>query len=131
MNIPPASRQAVVLLAHGSRDSQWSAPIEAVAQRARAMDAQAIVRCAYLEHTAPGLSDCVADLCKQGCTDIHILPLFLGVGGHVRQDLPRLNDALLLAHPGLRLHWQVTVGEQAAVTQLLAELALQSLCNKT
>lgn len=125
------TRQAIVLLAHGSRDPQWSAPIEAVAQHARALDAQATVRCAYLEHTEPNLPLCVADLCALGYTDIHILPLFLGLGGHVRQDLPRLNDALLAAHPGLRLHWQNAAGEQAPVTQLLAQLALQSTRNTT
>lgn len=127
-NLPSA---AVVLLAHGSRDAQWSAPIEAVAHQARALDPQATVRTAYLEHTAPDLVTCVDALCAQGYTDIHILPMFLGLGGHVRQDLPRLNEALLAAHPGLRLHWQSAVGEQAPVTELLARLALQGLPHKT
>ncbi len=122
---------AVVLLAHGSRDTQWSAPIEAVAHQARALNPQATVRTAYLEHTDPDLKTCVDALCAQGYTDIHILPLFLGLGGHVRQDLPRLNEALLAAHPGLRLHWQSAVGEQAPVTDLLARLALQGLSHKT
>jgi len=122
---------AVVLLAHGSRDTQWSAPIEAVARHARALDPQATVHTAYLEHTAPDLMTCVDALCAQGYTDIHILPMFLGLGGHVRQDLPRLNEALLAAHPGLRLHWQSAVGEQAPVTELLAQLALQGLPHKT
>jgi sirohydrochlorin cobaltochelatase len=124
-------RSAVVLLAHGSRDAHWSAPIEAVARHARALDPQATVRTAYLEHTAPDLGTCVDDLCVQGYTDIHVLPMFLGLGGHVRQDLPRLNEALLAAHPGLRLHWQSAVGEQAPVTELLARLALQGLPHKT
>lgn len=122
---------AVVLLAHGSRDPQWSAPIEAVAMRARALDPQAIVRTAYLEHTAPDLPTCVAELLAQGVNDIHVLPLFLGLGGHVRQDLPRLNEALLAMYPGLRMHWLNAAGEQAPVTDLLAHLALQNCSNKT
>jgi sirohydrochlorin cobaltochelatase len=127
MNMPAAPiKTAIVLLAHGSRDPQWSAPIEAVARRARDMDKHATVRCAYLEHTEPTLGTCVADLYAQGYTDIHILPLFLGLGGHVRQDLPRLNNLLRAEHPGLRLHWQSAAGEQAPVTELLAQLALQS-----
>ena len=119
--------QALVLLAHGSRDAQWAAPSEAVAQRARDLDPHATVRTAYLEHTQPDLQRCVADLCAQGFTRVHILPLFLGLGGHVRQDLPRLNEALLSNHPHLQLEWQSAVGEQAEVTDLLAKLALQGL----
>jgi sirohydrochlorin cobaltochelatase len=31
-----------------------------------------------------------------GCTRVDLLPLFLGSGGHVRKDLPRLLDELRL-----------------------------------
>ena len=76
MNTPATPiKAAIVLLAHGSRDPQWSAPIEAVALRARDMDKHATVCCAYLEHTEPSLNTCVADLHARGYTDIHILPL--------------------------------------------------------
>jgi sirohydrochlorin cobaltochelatase len=36
----------------------------------------------------------------QGCTDIEIVPLFLGAGGHVRKDLPARTATLQQRHPG-------------------------------
>ena len=46
---------AIILFAHGSRDPLWHRPIQAVAQRIAKRDAQVLVRCAYLELTAPDL----------------------------------------------------------------------------
>lgn len=90
----------IVLFAHGSRDERWRAPVEAVARRVAALDPSARVACAYLELVAPDLRTAAAELIAGGAGAIRVVPLFLGMGKHLREDLPGLLDALRALHPG-------------------------------
>ncbi|MEN9712638.1 MAG: hypothetical protein RLY90_899 [Pseudomonadota bacterium] len=115
---------AIILFAHGSRDPLWHQPIQAVAQRIQARDAKVPVACAYLELTQPDLPQAAQQLIDQGATELCIVPMFLGVGKHAREDLPVLVEALRRAHPAVEINCQSAVGEQAALLDLLADLAL-------
>ena len=116
------AQAAIILLAHGSRDPLWRAPIEAVA--AHITDRP--VRCAYLELCGPPLTEAAAQLIATGATHITVAPLFLGMGKHAREDLPRLIAQLRAAHPGVQFHVQPAVGEDARVVQLLAHIATET-----
>ncbi|HSV51539.1 MAG TPA: CbiX/SirB N-terminal domain-containing protein [Burkholderiaceae bacterium] len=119
-----AAQRGIVLLAHGSRDPLWRKPVEAVAERIRALDATALVRCGYLELTEPDLAGAVAQLTGQGARSIRVLPLFLGMGKHAREDLPSLLEELRAAHPQVAFELATTVGEDSRLVDLLARIAL-------
>jgi sirohydrochlorin cobaltochelatase len=114
----------IVLFAHGSRDARWRAPVEAVARRMTELSPGAPVVCAYLELMAPDLPTAAAGLLAQGAQAVRIVPLFLGIGKHVREDLPGLIDGLRAAHPGVTFSLQTAVGEDIRVVELLAQIAL-------
>lgn len=116
---------AIILFGHGSRDALWHLPIQAVAERIRITSPSTTVACAYLELTEPSLSVAAAALIKSGVSDITILPMFLGVGRHAREDLPALITALKQNHPAAVFHVQPAVGENSEVLDLLAKIALE------
>lgn len=116
--------RGLILFAHGSRDPQWRAPMEAVAARAAALEPQARVACAYLELMTPDLPACAADLVAQGITDLTIVPMFLGVGRHAREDLPVLVEQLRREHPQVRFTLRAAIGEDERVVDMLARIAL-------
>ena len=60
-----------------------------------------------------------------GASDITVVPMFLGTGRHAREDLPVLIAELRQAHPACRFHVQAAVGENPAVLDLLAKIALE------
>jgi sirohydrochlorin cobaltochelatase len=115
---------AIVLFAHGSRDPLWHQPIQAVAKRIQERNAKVLVACAYLELTPPDLAQAAAQLIDQGATRLSIVPMFLGVGKHAREDLPVLVETLRQTYPKVEIECQKAVGEQAAMIDLLADLAL-------
>ena len=117
---------AVVLFAHGSRDPLWRAPIDAVAQEMARQSPQTVVHCAFLELTAPSLPDCVDALCAQGHLHIRIVPMFLGVGRHAREDLPQLVADLRARHPQLQLQLCAAIGEHPELTRAMAQIALRT-----
>ena len=116
----------IVLLAHGSRDPRWRAPVEAVAQRVTALDASVRVACAYLELSQPDLRTATAGLVAEGVGVVRVVPLFLGMGKHLREDLPRLLDELRAMHPEVRVESATAAGEEPEVVDLLARLAVKS-----
>ncbi|MDZ4075957.1 MAG: CbiX/SirB N-terminal domain-containing protein [Hylemonella sp.] len=120
----PAPSRGLILFAHGSRDPQWRAPMEAVAVRAAALEAAAVVRCAYLELMAPDLPACAAEMVAQGLTAITIVPMFLGVGRHAREDLPLLVAELRRLHPQVHFELRPAIGEDERVVDMLARIAL-------
>ena len=118
-----APHKGVVLFAHGSRDPLWRLPIDAVAQQMQAQWPDLPVACAFLELTQPDLPQVVEDMMKQGLQDLRIVPMFLGVGRHAREDLPKLVQELRLAYPQMRFELTASVGEHPAMTALMADIA--------
>jgi sirohydrochlorin cobaltochelatase len=118
------AQTGVILLAHGSRDPLWSKPMESIADRVRRKQPEIRVLCAYLEMMQPNLADCAAKLIAAGITSIRILPLFLGLGKHVKEDLPELINSLRQNHPGVSFRLLPVAGEDVRVLQLLADIVL-------
>jgi len=116
--------RAIVLFAHGARDPRWAEPFEAVAERIRAAAPQLPVVLAYLELMAPTLAEAIDKVVADGATTVDVVPLFLGTGGHLRQDLPPLVDALRSAHPDVAIRLHAAIGEHAAVSEAMARAAL-------
>ena len=125
MNTP--LKKGIVLFAHGSRDALWKQPIEAVAQRIRERHPEQEVVCAYLELTTPDLKDACAHLLTAHCTELSVLPMFLGQGRHAREDLPLLIADLRAAYPHIPIHLQAAVGEDPRVLNLLAQIASEGV----
>jgi sirohydrochlorin cobaltochelatase len=113
--------RGLVLFAHGARAASWAAPFERLRDQARARLPQAEVALAFLELMTPSLPDAVAAMAARGMTDITVVPVFLGQGGHLLRDLPRLADELRAAHPQLRLHIAGAIGEDPGVQQAMTD----------
>lgn len=117
----------VILFAHGARDARWAEPFERLRKKVEAAVPGTPVVLAYLEFMTPDLDAAVARLVAEGCQDIRIVPIFLGQGGHVRQDLPALVARIEAAHPGLPLTLRTAVGEDERVLDRIAEVCIDRL----
>jgi sirohydrochlorin cobaltochelatase len=116
---------AVIVFAHGSRDARWREPVEAVARRMATLQPDVAVACAYLELVEPDLATAVKRLVDDGARSVHVVPLFLGVGKHVREDLPLLVDDLRTRHRHVVFTLAPAVGETPEVIDVLARVALR------
>ena len=123
MNKNDDKNTGVILFAHGSRDPLWRLPMDAVAQRMREQKADVAVSCAFLELTKPDLPETVEAMMKQGIEHLRIVPMFLGVGRHAREDLPLLVKDLVQAYPQMHFELLPPIGEHPAMTQLMADIA--------
>ena len=113
-------KNGLLLFAHGARDPNWARPFEDVARRIRERAPAVAVQLCFLEFMAPTLLEGGARLAAEDCTQVDVVPLFLGAGGHVRKDLPELLAALAAAHPATRWQLRPPIGEADAVIDAMA-----------
>jgi sirohydrochlorin cobaltochelatase len=110
----------IVLFAHGARDPEWARPFEAIRDRIRAARAECPISLAYLELMQPDLETAIDNVLAEGASAITVVPLFMAQGGHLKQDLPRILDAIRARHPRVAIALAPPVGD---VPELLDAIA--------
>ena len=59
-----------------------------------------------------------------GAQQLTVVPMFLGVGKHAREDLPVLMQALKERHPQVSFILKAAIGEEPQLIELMARLAI-------
>ena len=121
------SDKALVLFAHGARAASWAAPFERLRDLTQARTPDVRVSLAFLELMTPRLPELAAQLSAEGVTEMTVVPVFLGQGGHVLRDLPLMIDQLRIDHPQLSIKVVEAAGENAAVLNALSDYCVGSL----
>ena len=121
------STKALILFAHGARAASWAAPFERLRDLTQARTPEVRVSLAYLELMTPRLPELVAELSAGGVTEITVVPVFLGQGGHVLRDLPLMLDQLRAEYPRVTIKVVEAAGENAAVLNALSDYCVASL----
>ena len=121
-------KEGIVLFAHGSREPEWSAPFERIAEQ---LSQSYWVEVAYLERMKPTLEEAVTTLAAKGAKRVRIVPLFLGVGGHIKEDLPKLADAARARHRGVEIVLERTIGERTEVTDAIAAVISKGISDQS
>jgi len=109
----------IVLIAHGSREPRWARPFEELAESVGKKTGLP-VKLAFLEQMKPSLEEAISTFAREGIRSIRVVPVFLGQGGHVREDLPRLVEAIGREQPALALTLEPPIGERADVIEAIA-----------
>jgi sirohydrochlorin cobaltochelatase len=121
-----ASRPAIILFAHGARDPRWAEPFLRVAERVRAAAPDLPFEVAYLEHLEPNLAAAARHLAQGGAKSIRVVPLFIGRGGHLRVEVPRLVAEVVAALPGIAIDLALPAGDDDAVIEALAAFCVRA-----
>jgi len=111
--------EGIVLFAHGSRDREWARPFETLAATLTAKVTGPVV-IAYLESMQPALAEAIGTLVQHGATSIRVVPVFLGAGSHIKEDLPRLVARARTDHPKVAIRLDAPIGEQSTVIEAIA-----------
>jgi sirohydrochlorin cobaltochelatase len=114
----------ILLFAHGARNPAWADPFHAIARHMQHCAPDQPVALAFLELMQPDLGSAAADLIARGCTELTVVPLFLGAGGHILNDLPQLVAQLQADHPQVTVRATATIGQTDAIIRAIAETAL-------
>ncbi len=123
--------QGILLFAHGARDPAWARPFEAIAAQMRVAAPDTPVVLGFLELMQPDFGAASTALVEAGCTQLQVVPLFLGAGGHVSRDLPLLIEQARTHHPAVVITTTPAIGETEVVARAIALAALDLARGKT
>ena len=111
---------AIIVFAHGSPVAEANQEIARLAEEV-SRRAQCPADCAFLEVAQPDLATAVARAVGMGAERIVVVPYFLTMGVHVREDLPRLIEQQKALFPQL----EILVGQSLEGLPHMAEMILK------
>jgi len=115
-----APTSALLLFAHGSSDPGWAKPFVRLRAAIQARDPARRVELAYLERMQPSFDEVVNALHAEGVTEITVAPIFLALGGHLRNDLPNM-IAATRQRTAIRFRVLPALGESEALIHAIAD----------
>jgi sirohydrochlorin cobaltochelatase len=120
-------KSALILFGHGARDPEWAGPIRKLQRKVAGQRPDLAVEVAFLEITEPLLPEAIAKLASGQYTRIVIVPVFLGQGGHVKKDVPRLLGELQDQYPGITLELWPALGDVDPVLDAIGTWIVNTL----
>jgi len=120
-------KSAIVLIAHGARDPDWSVPFRAIQRKVAARLPHMTVELAFLEIGKPALHETLDKLVGTGHTRVTVAPMFMAQGGHLKRDIPRLLEELRSRHPDVDLRLLPPAGEVNAVLDAITDWVVNTV----
>jgi sirohydrochlorin ferrochelatase len=121
---------AVLLIAHGSRNSEANADTHFLEEQLRQDGRFACVAAAFLEQAEPSIDAAAATCVNSGAQRVVLLPHFLSAGVHVRRDLTAAQQRLAERYPEVDFGLAEPVGQHPLLLQILSE-RIQKVCEQT
>lgn len=116
---------ALLLIAHGSRNGAANQEIDALAQNVASFcgDQFHVVQHAFLEFAEPDIVGGVHQCAERGATLVTVVPYFLTAGNHVVRDIPEEIEQVRAAHPDIEIELSPHVGAMEIMASLVAKCA--------
>ena len=128
--MPSPPPPAIILFAHGARDPQWAQPFRKIQRSIIKKKPGTAVELAFLEIMEPTLFDAVAGLVKAGHKRITVAPLFMAQGGHLKNDLPKILDAIRAEHRGAEITLLPAIGDVDAILDAVSDWLISAVQTK-
>lgn len=113
---------ALLIVAHGSRNSNSNRETEALAEALRNRKHPfEIIEHAYLELAEPDIPSAVESLVERGYDAITLVPLFLASGNHVERDMPDILGKLIKKYPHVLFLMTEHIGANASFPDLIID----------
>jgi sirohydrochlorin ferrochelatase len=107
----------LVAVAHGTRDPDGAATVEALLKQVRALRPGLATRAAYLEVAPPSLGDAVQNITGP----VVVLPLLLAGGYHATVDIPRMVATIRAATPAVEVRIGAVLGPHPLLAEALGD----------
>ena len=116
-------KTAILLMAHGSRVAEANNAAHEIAAMIRSASAFEIVEVAFREMHPPDIQSAIDRCVAQGAERILLMPYFLFVGAHVREDLPAEMTLAQQRYPLV----EFAMGSHLGAHRKLAEIVIERI----
>jgi sirohydrochlorin cobaltochelatase len=121
------SSDALILFAHGARDSRWSDSLNTLAAAIRAQAPEVSVSTAFLELQTPTLREALDAAASGGAERIHVVPVFWAAAGHVENELPPMLAQFTGRYPNVSVKALPVLSELPGLLEFIARAVARTL----
>ena len=115
--------KGVLVIAHGSREKGTGATLESVLSMVKAKLPDTVIEYAFMEFSERTVEKGVSALAAKAVTEIKIVPYFLFMGIHMKEDIPNTVAECAACFPGIK----ITMGEPLGVDERLADILVDRI----
>ncbi|NOY54270.1 MAG: sirohydrochlorin cobaltochelatase [Deltaproteobacteria bacterium] len=112
--------EALLMIGHGSRAEEANAGMFSVAAGIREAGEVPIVECGFLQLNSPTIEEAFDRCVEQGAERVLMIPYFLHMGVHIREDIPAVVESCREKYPQV----EILLGDQLGGDPLLARIVL-------
>lgn len=116
-------KTAILLMAHGSRIPEANDAVLGIAAMVKEMTGYDIVEVSFREQHLPNIQQGIDACVAQGAKRVLLMPYFLFVGAHVREDLPEEMAQARERYPKI----EFAMGGHLGVHRKLAEVEVERI----
>ena len=121
------NKTCFILLAHGSKNPEWSAPFRMLTSNLRKdLGDEAVFLC-FLENSEPTLMEVAPEIMRTGVRKARMLPLFMAKGAHFFEDIPNQIAEMKAAFPEIEVELLEPIGLRSEFFELMRTLIKSSL----
>ncbi len=114
-------KTGIVLLSHGSRLPDAQATLNKLVDQIKAGGDFHYVAGASLQFNRPDLPTAVAGAVSAGMDRIIVVPLFLYMGVHMKEDIPEIIQEESKKYPGIQFHMTGNIGADKKLAGILLD----------
>ena len=115
--------KGVLVIAHGSRAKETEDTLEAILSLVKKKLPETVIECAFMEFSDRTVEKGVSALVANGATEIKVVPYFLFMGIHLKEDIPNMVAECAASYPDVK----ITMSEPLGVDERLADIIVDRI----
>ena len=125
------NKKGVLLIAHGSRNSEANDAVIAHAERLKVLLGTGLVEAAFLELANPSIPEGINILAAKGMEELVVYPFFLAMGVHIKKDVPRIiEEAVAMLEREIPYKIMKPLGMHPGIFDIIANTLLEELADE-
>ena len=116
------SKSCFILIAHGSKKTEWAAPFRKLTADLRKDLGEDAVYLCFMENASPTLLEVAPEIMKTSVRQCRLVPLFMAKGAHFREDIPALIAEMKAAYPELEAELLEPIGLHPLFFELMGNV---------
>ena len=120
------NKKAVLIICHGSRSKDAVAEFDQVVELVRNSAEFPVVKGAHMEISDPDIPTALKEIVDAGASEILVVPYFLFMGNHTKNDIPEILNGLKPLYPGISIKFGKPVGIEPLMAEILIKRAKEA-----
>lgn len=115
--------RGILVVAHGSRAKETEAALALILDMVRAKKPGLPVECAFMEFSDSTVEKGITALAGKGVTEVKVVPYFLFMGVHMKEDIPQIIADCASQFPKIT----IKMGKHLGVDERLADILVDRI----